>query len=188
MLICLSAHSFPPRRFPLMYACCVAGGFLTTWGGTRWLGMLLHSLFTSADLTWTHPSPSHLPYQQKEHNWKNEIFPTFFHRCPSFITCIWQEVGGFMRDVRAVAPCTFRSVLCKHLHKRGVSFRWDSGCKPRPKIWKGLVWQSQTFEHWPKIWSTLKPILAKKRLLGHLTNHLYWTISLFVPFFSWDDV
>lgn len=101
-LICLSAHSFfPPCRFPLMYACCAAGGFLMTWGGTRWLGMLLHLLLTIPDLTWTHPSPFHLPCQQKEHKWKNEFFPTFCHRCPSFITHLWQEVGGLMWDVKA---------------------------------------------------------------------------------------
>ncbi len=56
-----------------------------------------------------------------------------------------RDTGG--KGTWPIAPCTFRSELCKHRHKRGVSFRWDSGWKPRPKIWKGLVWQSQIFEY-----------------------------------------
>lgn len=70
-LICLSTHSlFPPRRSPLIYACCAAGGFLMPWGGTGWFGMLLNLFLTISDLTWTHQSPSHLPCKQKNSNGK----------------------------------------------------------------------------------------------------------------------
>lgn len=106
-LICLSARSFfPPRRVPLMYACCAAGSFLTTRGGAR-SSIRLHSLAFATHQPRPHMDtsitlPSALPEEwKKKLQWKNEIFPAFLHRCPSFITRVWQEVGGLMWDVKA---------------------------------------------------------------------------------------
>lgn len=142
------------------------------------------SLLTNPDLTWIHPSPSHLLCQKNEKKklqWKNEIFPAFLHRCPSFITRVWQEVGGLMWDVKAHGwSCNKQTNRLKGDLANctpNLQFKvptWDETVdeSPGPKFWKGLIWYSQTFEDCPKVWSTLGLIVAKKCLVGHLSNHL----------------